>query len=92
MRGRYMRTRVQMVTRSIGRSQFSTDYLGEMLAFEQSVNDAIECLEMDGHIDVVDIKYAVVDGDISYTFTTMIVYRVKEISRYSRMIKEADDD
>ena len=87
-----MRTRVRIVTRGIGHSQFSTDYLGEMLAFEQSVNDAIECLEMDGYIDVADIKYAVVDGDISYTFTAMIVYRVKEISRYSRMIKEVDDD
>ena len=49
-----------------------------MLAFEQSVNDAIERLEMDGYIDIDDIKYMVVDGDISYTFTAMIVYRVKE--------------
>lgn len=78
-----MRTRVQMVTRNIGRSQFSTDYLGEMLAFEQSVNDAIERLEMDGYIDITDVKYAVVDGDISHTFTAMIVYRVIEFSRYS---------
>lgn len=73
-----MRTRVQIITRNIGRSQFSTDYLGAMLAFEQSVNDAIERLEMDGYIDVADVKYAVVDGDISYTLTAMIVYRVKE--------------
>lgn len=87
-----MRTRVKMVTRSIGRSQFSTWYLTEMLAFEQSVNDAIERLEMDGYVDVTDIKYAVVDGNISYTFTAMIVYRVKDFSRYSRTIKEADDD
>lgn len=87
-----MRTRVQIVTRDIGRSQFSTCYMTEMLAFEQSVNDAIERLEMDGYVDVVDVNYMVVDGDISYTFTAMIVYRVKEFSRYSRMIKEADDD
>lgn len=87
-----MRTRVKMVTRSVGHSQFSTDYLTEMLAFEQSVNDAIERLEMDGYVDVADIKYMVVDGDISHTFTAMIVYRVKEFSRYSRIVKEADDD
>lgn len=87
-----MRTRVKMVTRNIGRSQFSTWYLTEMLAFEQSVNDAIERLEMDGYVDIADIKYAVVDGNISYTFTAMIVYRVKDFSRYSKMIKEADDD